>query len=100
MPVRFGRLSYRFESMSNSSNEIALALLATLEVQAKKKGKKSIAKQVAKRLRETGADADVVSQVEGAGGRKSSSATRSSAAKSRGKAKTSAPSTDAARPAA
>ena len=87
--------------MSNSSNEIALALLATLEVQAKKKGKKSIAKQVAKRLRETGADADLVSQVEAIGGaRKSSGPAPRSATKPRGKTKTPARTTEAAHPAA
>jgi hypothetical protein len=56
--------------MSNSSNELTLALLATLEAQARKHGKKSVAKRVASHLRKIGADNDLVSQVEALGGGK------------------------------
>ena len=84
--------------MSNSSNEIALALLATLEAHAKKKGKKSVVKQVAKRLREAGVNVEQVSQVEAIGARKPSRAAARSATKARGKAKT--PAADAAQPVA
>ncbi len=83
--------------MSNSSNEIALALLATLEARARKKGHKSVVKQVAKRLRDAGAAADQISQVEAIGAARKTSG---SATKPRGKTKTQARPIEAAQPAA
>ena len=56
--------------MTNSSNELALALLATLEVRAKKKGQKSLVKHVVSRLRKAGADEGLVAQVEALNGGK------------------------------
>ena len=82
--------------MSNSSDQLALALLATLEAQARKKGKKSVAKRVASRLRKAGADGDLIKQVKALDGRKSSPV----AAKPAGKAKAPAKSTNGAQPAA
>lgn len=84
--------------MSNSPNEIALALLATLEAHARKKGKKSLVRQVAKRLRKAGVDAGLVSQVEAVSTSRKSAAAPRPAAKPRGKSK--APAEGAAQPAA
>lgn len=53
--------------MSNSPNELALALLAVLEAQAKKKGRKSLVKQVIGQLRKVGADEALVGQVSALG---------------------------------
>jgi hypothetical protein len=56
--------------MSNSPNQLVLALLATLEEQAQKKGKKSVVKAVAAHLRKAGADEALVGEVEALGGGK------------------------------
>ncbi len=56
--------------MSNSQNELVLALLATLEEQAQKKGKKSVVKAVAGHLRKAGADDALISEVEALSGDK------------------------------
>ena len=85
--------------MSNSSDQLALALLATLETQARKKGKKSIAKSVASRLRKAGADGDLIKQVEALDGRKSSPATAKRAKPAR-KAKVQSKPTNGTQPAA
>ncbi len=87
--------------MSNSSDQLSLALLAILETRAKKKGKKSVVKQVAGRLRKAGADGDLIGQVEALGGRKPAPAgVRSKPAKSARKAKSSPKAPSAAQPAA
>ena len=87
--------------MSNSSDQLSFALLATLEADAKKKGKKSVAKRVASRLRKAGANSDLITQVEALGGRKSApAAVRPSRAKHPRKAKVPAKSTSAAQPTA
>jgi hypothetical protein len=49
--------------MDESSNDIAVALLATLEARAQKKGKRSIAKAVAAYLGKAGASKPVIRQV-------------------------------------
>jgi hypothetical protein len=49
--------------MADSSNTVAIALLATLEEKAKKKGKKSIVKSVLRRLRAEGAEARLLIEV-------------------------------------
>ncbi len=49
--------------MSNSANEVVLAVLAELEAQAKKKGKKSFLKGVLKRLRDSGASEQLLGEI-------------------------------------
>jgi hypothetical protein len=76
--------------MSNSSNELTLALLATLEAQAKKSGKKSLVKRVAGQLRKTGAGADLIAQVDALVDSKAPAAARKNGHKPATKAKTKA----------
>jgi hypothetical protein len=49
--------------MTDTSNALVLALLATLEAKAKKKGRKSLVKQVIQQLRVSGADHALIDQV-------------------------------------
>jgi DNA-binding protein H-NS len=87
--------------MSNSSDELALALLATLEAQARKKGKKSVAKQVASRLRDGGASDELIRQVQALNSRKSPpAAAKPVRAKARSKAKSPSKAVGAAQPTA
>jgi len=50
-------------SMSDSANAFGLALLATLEAKAKKKGKKSVVKAVVRRLKAAGASEQLIGEV-------------------------------------
>ena len=73
--------------MSDSQNELVLALLATLEAQAKRKGRKSVVKGVVSRLVEAGAAEDLVNQVRALGGGAPPRVAPKNGAKPRGKAK-------------
>ncbi len=60
--------------MSNSANDAVLAVLAELEAQALKKGKKSIVKGVLRRLRDRGASAQLLGEISALNGKKSNGA--------------------------
>lgn len=53
--------------MSDSANAFGLALLATLEAAAKKKGKKSVVKRVVRRLEAAGASVQLIGEVAAVG---------------------------------
>ncbi len=58
--------------MAGNANDVGLALLAALEANAKKNGKKSIVKAVLRRLRDGGASEQVLGQVAALDGKKHS----------------------------
>jgi hypothetical protein len=56
--------------MSDSANAFGLALLATLEARAKKKGQKSVVKGVVRRLKAAGASDQLIGEVAAVGAKK------------------------------
>jgi hypothetical protein len=50
-------------TMAEGANDVGLAILATLEARARKKGKKSIVKAVVRRLRDAGASEQILAEV-------------------------------------
>ena len=56
--------------MSNTTNDVGLALLAVLEAQAKKTGRKSVVKAVVRRLRDGGTDETLLAEVAAIGAKK------------------------------